>query len=486
MSKSKKDKVELNFIGKNNEAVTGSCIHGIFKDEEFLLELGGVQEGTMLKNYRANKELLDRIDFTKIKYIFLLHFHSDHSMLVIGAVSRGFTGKIITNHKTAMIAKLLWEDSCHIMEGDVKHLREREGVKAEALYKREDISETMNYIFEYDESIIHKLSESISFRLLKNNHVLGSTSLELFFKADNSKVSKLFYSSDMGTSLVNKYFVFDEVEKCVNANVAILESTYNSKVRKSISKKTRKEDLKLLEDTIIDTLVNKGGTVVLPAFSADRTQNILVHIKNIFDRRDELKNYEVIVDGRLTSKVTKQYSELLEGEQKILFDEIMRWENLRIISDFNKETKVVLGDKTPKIIISSSGFAEKGHILEYIKKTVRKSEDTIIFTGYSSPTSLASRLKEKIIDPTKKNISIEKINHPFNCSVVELSTFSSHIQRQELINLMKEMNITDKIILVHGEKTGRIELAEETMEEIKKINKTTKVMSCEKNMRIEF
>jgi hypothetical protein len=51
---------------------------------------------------------------------------------------------------------------------------------------------------------------------------------------------------------------------------------------------------------------------------------------------------------------------------------------------------------------------------------------------------------------------------------------------------MKEMNVTDKIILVHGEKEGRDVLAQEAIEEIMKVNKTTRVVSAERNMKIEF
>jgi predicted metal-dependent RNase len=194
----------------------------------------------------------------------------------------------------------------------------------------------------------------------------------------------------------------------------------------------------------------------------------------------------VYVDGKLTSKVMKLYDELLEGEQKELFNSIINWKNLRMVSDYNTGTRMIMADTEPHITISSSGMADKGHVLEHIKQSVKSNNDVIIFSGYSSPNSLASRLKEKITNPNKKNILIEKNNYPFNCNVIELKTFSSHIQRQELINYIKEMNVSDKVILVHGEKNGRDVLAKEVVEECMKVNKTTRVISCERNMIIEF
>lgn len=480
------EKVFLGFLGNNSINVTGSCICGAYKDEQFLLELGGVQDGTQLENYRANKGLLDKINFENINYIFIQHFHMDHGMLIPAAIKRGFKGKIITNHKTAMLLKPLLEDSCHINENDCKFLRSTKGIKAEPLYAIENVHDTFNYVCEYEEKVEYRLSDNISFKLLRNNHVLGSTSLMMYFKAENSPRKTLFYSSDMGNLSVDKYFVFDEVDKPETCNVAILESTYNDKNREPITKKLRKDDLRKLEEVILDTFLNKKGNLIMPCFAADRTQNMLVHIKNIFDKHEELKNVQVILDGKLTSKIMKVYSDILENEQKELFEDISNWDQLKQISDYNTGTRMMLANPNPYLCVSSSGFADKGHVLEYIKANIRSSKNTIVFSGFSSPSSLASRIKEKIRIPEKKNIVIEKANYSFNCEVYELSSFSSHIQRKELIELMKEMNVSNKIILVHGEVNGRRKLAEEAIEEIMKENKTTRVVSAERNMTIEF
>jgi metallo-beta-lactamase family protein len=491
MSKSKKernkeDNVFLGFLGSNSVGVTGSCICGDYKNEQFLLELGGVQDGTQLENYRTNKSLIEKINFENINYIFINHFHIDHSMLIPCAIKNGFRGKIITNHKTAMMLRPLLEDSCHINEADVKFLRSTKGIKADPLYIMEHVNNTFDYICEYEENIEYKLSQNISFKLLRNNHVLGSTSLMMYFQAEGTPRKTLFYSSDMGNLSVDKYFVFDEVDKPESCNVAILESTYNDVNREAITKKMRKDDLRKLEEIILDTFLNKKGNLIMPCFSADRTQNILVHVKNIFDNHEELKDIQVILDGKLTSKVMKAYSKVLEGEQKELFDDISNWEQLKQISDYNTGTRMMLADPNPYLCISSSGMADKGHILEYIKSNIRHSKNTIVFSGFSSPSSLASRIKEKVRNPEKKNIVIEKVSYSFNCEVYELTSFSSHVQRRELIEMMKEMKVSNKIILVHGDLNGRRKLANDAMEEIMKENKTTRVVSAERNMTIEF
>jgi metallo-beta-lactamase family protein len=236
-NKKKENEAKLYFIGGNSTNVTGSCIYGEFLNYKFLLELGGVQDGSTESNYINNNKLINRIDFENIDFIFLNHFHQDHTMLVPVAVSRGFKGKIITNHETASLLETLWEDSHHVIKDDVNFLRTSKGVKAKPFYSYEDIQKTMNCIFEYEVNTIHKLNENVSFRLLRNNHVLGSTSLELFLKDNSSKVHKLFYSSDVGSTTVDKYFVYDEVDVCKNADIVIHESTYSSSERRVINEK---------------------------------------------------------------------------------------------------------------------------------------------------------------------------------------------------------------------------------------------------------
>jgi metallo-beta-lactamase family protein len=478
-----KDKVRLEFIGGNATQVTGSSILGTFKGVNFLLELGMVQgEHTELENYRANWDILHKIDFSKIDYIFLAHGHIDHGGLIAHALThRDFHGRIICTYETKHVLKPLIEDSCHIIKDNCEWLRNTKGIRAVEYYKDKDVEPTMNRIDTYNLNEIYKLTNNFSFKLIPNNHILGSSSIILYFKDDLNITHTLFYSSDLGNTAVDKFFVYDDLSYCKKANIAIFESTYGGITKKAITPKMRKNDVKEMKDNIIHTILEKQGNVLLPSFALDRQENLLVYLKQIIESDERLFDVQVIVDGKLSSKIIKVYNQILQGEQKEQFDDILNWQNLKIVSNF-EQTKMILADEKPKIVCSSSGMCTNGHIVEYLKRYLTKDKNTIIFTGYCSDSLLGGKIKSK----QQSSVKIDKCVYPIKADVVDLHSFSSHMQRTELLDYCMDMKVSDSYVLVHGDKECKESLAEELENRLRKNNRTTKVISSKKGMVIYF
>lgn len=480
MKKKNKQGILLHFIGNNAKGVTGSCIYGECDNGfKFLLECGGCQEGTILENYRNNLNLVNQIKFEEIDIIFIEHSHIDHSMLVPVAITKGFKGRIICTCETKELLYPLWEDCSHIMESDCKYLTTKKGYTIEPFYLLPNVIDTMKYIDVYETSKIHNLTDNISFKLLKNNHILGACQLELYYKDNSSHLHKLLYTSDLGNTVVDKHYVSD-IEYAKTANIAIFESTYG-KVDRTITKQDRQEDMRNLKETIENTLFNKHGVAVMPCFSMDRSQNIITYLYELFKDDKRFENIPIILDGRLTTKITEVYEKVLNDTDKKKFEEVLNWKNLKIINDY-KDTRCVMGYQEPQIILSSSGFATNGHIKEYIKKYIVHKNNTIIFSGYASPSSLSGRLREV----GKKYIRIDNGNYKFNCDILVLKSMSSHMQQEQLVSYMKNMNISDEIILVHGDKESRNELKEVATQELSKCDKTTRISIAQKGMKIRF
>ena len=482
-----KNKVTLDFIGHNANGVTGSATlcsfydYKLGRDVNILIECGGKQDGSIYDNYKANRDTLEKINAKEIDYILLGHAHIDHSFLLPAIVKRGFTGKIMTTRPTARLCKELWYDSHFIMDTECKWLTSKRGIKAKPFYVEGDIGKTIDMLYECELNKEHELTPCIKIKLIPNRHILGSCSIEIYFKGENSHIKKLFYTSDLGNANLEKHFVYPTQFDKINANVVICESTYGNKSREPITKKLRKNELKLMEKTIKDTLLRKQGHVLFPAFSLDRTQNILCYLKDIFQRNEELSDCQVIVDGRLTSKITEVYRKVLDGEDLEKLNQLLSWKNLRIIHDF-RVTSAIIADKKPKIVLSSSGFIQNGHIIEYCKSYVKSERNTIIFTGYSPEGSIASKLKKH----EQEYIKIENSNYRLKCETLELKSFSSHIQHDQIINLLTNSKITDKIILVHGENEARNCLREELKESLANVSKTTNISVPKRNTSIVF
>lgn len=492
MTKKKDDinKVNVQFIGNNSVSVTGSCTLVTFYDSELkrniniLLELGMIQDGTIYKNYTENTKLIESIKAKEIDFVILNHAHVDHSGLLPSLISKGFSGKYIMTKETCKIVEPLLYDSAYIIESECKWLKENKKIKAKPHYTNSDICKTIEQSILIDINEMYSLTPKISVRFLPNRHILGAVSCELFFTDTNSRTKKLFYSSDLGNNL-EKSFIYDE-QKCPSTStVSIYESTYGFRSKDiNITKKKRQQELDKLADVIRHTIIVKKGICLFPAFSLDRTPNLLRIIKGILDKDEQLKNTQVIIDGKLSNELLSAYSLICDGKNKEDINEILNWNNLKRIQKF-KETEGVLRDKSPKIVLSSSGFCLNGHILTWLRYTLPHRENTIVFTGYSPTSSLASKIKEK--DTThQKTVTIDKFPVLMNADVLTLETFSSHIQREDLIKFILQTKTHEQIVLVHGDLEGRVELKEDLEKRLDDLNRNTKVYIPCKNSTIKF
>jgi metallo-beta-lactamase family protein len=185
-------------------------------------------------------------------------------------------------------------------------------------------------------------------------------------------------------------------------------------------------------------------------------------------------NIPIVVDSPLIWEVTKVYKEVLQGENKELFEKVCNWENVRFIKDYN-ESKISVQDKSPKICLSSSGFLHKGRSLLYLQEYIHHAKDAILFVGYAPEGSIAGRIKSG-----QKSITIEGKTYKNRCGITILNSYSSHIQRQELIDYLKGI-ATERIYLVHGDMDGKVQLKEDLEQEMSNMCKTTHIIATNKS-----
>jgi metallo-beta-lactamase family protein len=243
----------------------------------------------------------------------------------------------------------------------------------------------------------------------------------------------------------------------------------------------RKNDLREIKNQIIYTLLEKKGKVIFPSFACDRQENLLVYIKQIIDGDERLKDIDVEVDGKLSSKVIGVYSNILTGTQKDQFYEILNWKNLIINESFEQSKTTLMSDK-PMVILSSSGMCEAGRIKQYLIKCLPDKKNTIIFTGFAPISSIAGKIKSR----EQATIKIDEATYDIRADVVCCNSFSSHMQKEQLLSYCMNMNVSDKYIFVHGNKECKEEIVNDLKQELMTHNKTTTVIGSKKGMTIYF
>lgn len=468
------------FCGHNSIEVAGSCIYIRFGNKQILLECGLYQssKNNYLDSYNVNSAKF-KFNPREIDYVFLNHAHIDHSGLIPRLIKEGFTGKIILTSQTAKISELLMNNCCYIIEEEANILSKRYHREYSPIYNYDDVAKTIKLFCTYDDyNNVYQLDDVVSFKWLHNSHCVGATQLVLFLKF-GEKNKKILYTSDIGSMKPNNHYVENTeiYEKYVD--VVIMESTYGN--QKNITKKTRKFDREHLESAV-RTIMGRGGTMIFPAFSFSRTQELLTELYEIFGDNNEFI-YDVVVDSKLSCEITKLYTKILKDDYKETWKKVISWPNIRLLKE-KEESQACISNTKPKICISSSGFCSNGRIVSYLEKYLKDANSMICFSGYTgdNPSYLSYKVQNY---KEHKTININKRPIPNRADCISLYTMSSHAGLNDLVRFGSSLK-TNKLILVHGDSKAKETLKEHLEKEIYKNNETYKVVCSTKDMVIHL
>ena len=476
--KKKRNDIRVKFYGNSALNVTGSAILISYKDNDYLLDFGMLQGcgGTLEQEYAMNLQYANNLKIDNLKCILVSHQNVDHIGLIPALVKRGFKGDIIGSYKSLEFSKKLLEDCAFINERNVESFAKK-GRKMEHLYKIEDVTQTTYQMRAYDIGEIHQFDEYMSYQFVPTSHLTGSCQIVVYIKKDNGTVKKIWYSGDLGSELGTEFGYFlDKTEIVKSSNLAICECTYFGDM-KEYTKQDAIAERGYMKKEILQTLHNHGK-VVIPAFAMQRSQHIGLDIWKMFKDDKDFK-YNIVIDSRLTNRVNKTFSKVLSDEDKALWEEFLAWDNLKFIESY-KETLAIMATREPMIVISSSGMAQNGHIVEWLKSAINCSRDMIMVVGYSP--------KDEILDKLVRGDEIVKWNgltYRVRCKIKKYNTFSSHLSAKGIIRYLKQHN-TNLLVFHHGEKTAKTNAVNITKEELTKIGKTTKVMASYKDLEIKL
>lgn len=479
----KKNKITIEFIGNNAEMVTGSATLISFEGRKILFECGGIQEGkTIFENYKMNRKMLSKIKAKEIDMIIGGHFqHYDHGGNVCAIVKQNPDIRVITGINTIGILKEMWLDSAYISARDCEILsKQYPDKKFIPYYTEEDVISTLGNVEEYVPGVIHKLDENVSIRYSYSGHIFGAMQCELFITI-NSRTSKILFTSDLGNIKTAEYKPFVQpFEPVYTANIVIAETTYGSRNNIHVTKKIIEEDLNKIKSVVEQFCKDNHRRVLFPVFSLDKCPNILWLLYQMFKDDPDFKT-KILIDSPLTNRLLDRYSEVLSGDAKTKFDEMMSWRNIiRVINP--EESKRLQSTMNNICILSSGGMLQSGRSVRWAMDILPKSGDCIIFSGYCGVNTLGYKIKNF---SEQKTINIGGKPCKNKCQIVSLKGQSSHRQRDDLINYYKSINC-EKIYLVHGEMNGKIEFAEDLKKAISDVNRTTKVCVVNKSTTISL
>ena len=443
--------MNLTFYGADKE-VTGSCHCLSVNGKKFLIDCG-LQQGS--------DELDNRFlpfDPSSISAVLVTHAHIDHSGRLPLLVKNGYQGKIYATGATCRLLSIMLQDSARIQEMDAV-TDNRKGRRAgkepeEPLYTVEDAMKTLELLVPCNYGDMVHLDYGVEFRFVDAGHLLGSASIELWAD-ENEKKQKIAFSGDIGNA---GQPIIRDPQYIREADYVVMESTYGNRDHERVRDYT--QDIA----DLIDRTLSDGGNVIIPSFAVGRTQHLLYYFRELKEK-GLVKNhpdFPVYVDSPLAAEATRIYSGNLQGyadEETVQVIENgfnpIGFENLNICVTA-EESKALNEDRTPKVIISSSGMCDAGRIRHHLKHNLWRRESAIVFVGYQAEGTLGRLLIDGV-----ENVKLFGEEIAVKAHIYNFRGLSAHADRTGLIQWISAFEEKPRrVFVVHGEETAAEEFTE--------------------------
>jgi metallo-beta-lactamase family protein len=436
------------------QTVTGSKHLLEVNGKKVLLECGLFQ-GQRQKTYDYNLNF--DFDPQALDAVILSHAHIDHSGNLPNLVKSGYQGPIFSTHATRDLAEIMLKDSGHIHESDAHYVnkkRQKQGLPpVEPLYTIQDVERTIPLFqsIAYDQP--YEVAPGVTGRFIEAGHILGSAAV-LLDLAENGRKIRLWFSGDIGRPempLLRDPVLPGEFD----VDYLLMECTYGDRPH---------DDINLAFDEfqqVVKRTVNRGGKVIIPAFSVGRTQT-LVYCLNQGMTAGDLPKVPVIVDSPLAVSASDIYRRHPECFDEETWDFISHHDQAAL--DFDQltyirsveESKALNERDEPMIIISASGMVEAGRILHHVKNNIDDERNTILIVSWQAPHTLGRRLAER-----QRTVRIYGEDYYRRAGVETINGLSAHAGQHLLVDYARSVAGQAKgIILVHGEPVAAAALQE--------------------------
>jgi metallo-beta-lactamase family protein len=434
---------KLTFLGAAG-TVTGS---------KYLVEAGGKRLLVDCGIFQGSDELSDRnykplpADPKTIDYVVLTHAHLDHTGWLPCLVKAGYRGPIYANPATIELTMLLLKDSGHLQEEDALHAREHKYSRhadPQPLYTSEDIDPVLKLMKPMARSGAFEVGAEFHFVSYDAGHILGSSSLELTI-TENGKKTVVVFSGDIGR--YGQPILNDPATPPSEADVLLCESTYGDRDHQA-------GDAAELLAGVVNRVVKRGGSIVIPAFAIGRTQTFMYYLRELEDQQ-RIPRLPVYVDSPMALNATDLYVRhhedhdlefsRLEGGDGGKGDPLNVHEfHLTRTAEASKQINNV---KTPCVIVSASGMASGGRVLHHLVQRLPDSRNAVILAGFQAQGTRGRALQEGA-----KMLRIFGQEVVVNAEIVELGQFSAHAGKSELLRWLTGLMAPPKqTYLVHGE-----------------------------------
>lgn len=432
---------EISFYGASGE-VTGSNFLVSTGNDKYLVDCGLFQGS----QHAFNDSLTSfQYDPSEIDALIITHSHLDHIGRIPKLVKDGYRGPIYATAATLELTELILADAYHIME--MHHRKDHQPM----MYEETDLKRALSLFKPISYHKPQTLEGEDSVTLYDAGHILGSSSVLL--KAGGKR---FVFSGDLGHY---PNTLLPHSEPPPEADIIITEGTYGG-----VEHKTKQDRVEVIKKAIEWTIQNRG-VLLIPAFSIERTQELLYLLHQMFTHH-KMPRIPIYLDGPLAIRALEVFDRHLElYTEQVRKDsntghEIFSFKSLAITPTVN-DSKSINTIKPPKVIIAGSGMMVGGRIIHHMKRYLSHERTLLLVIGYQADGTLG----RKIINGAKE-ISINGSKVAVRAKIEIVDAFSGHADNSELLDWLKGVKLSKggKIFIVHSD-PKRAELFEDNIQE---------------------
>ncbi|MGK0149749.1 MULTISPECIES: MBL fold metallo-hydrolase RNA specificity domain-containing protein [Pseudomonas putida group] len=435
--------------------VTGSC-HQLHLDPFTSLLIDcGLEQGADAAPGAPSAPL--GFDVQGIQALVITHVHLDHVGRIPALLAAGYRGPILCSEPSARLLPLVLEDAYKLSISS-----EPAQVARYLAFIRDLI---VPLPFEQWHTLVEQTGLNCRIRLQRAGHLLGSAYVECEVQHAQAGTRYVF-SGDLG-ACGNP--MLRPVQPPERADVLVLESTYGDRLHPPAGDRQQRLE------AAIDRALADQGTLLIPAFSLGRTQELLYELEGILHRKALLNKggpapdddpldwsqLPIILDSPLAQRITSVYRELhdywnaeararlAEGRDPLGFSQLVS------VDTHARHQQVVNYLKStgrPAIVIAGNGMCSGGRIVNYLKAMLGDPRHEVMFVGYQAKGTPGAVIQASEGAEGFVQIDLDGQMYEVRAKVMTLPGYSGHADQQGLVRFALSGQVRPaKVVLVHGE-----------------------------------
>lgn len=459
--------VSMNIVHHGGvRGVTGSChelmIEGVHP-HSVLIDCGLFQGKDAHRDDPNIDPLMIEFDITPIEAVILTHVHIDHVGRLPYLLGAGYTGPIIASKASAKLLPMVMADALKVGFTRDKKVIER------------FLSVIEKQLIGIDTDRWYPISDQLRIRLQRAGHILGSCYVEAHLNEaathqdpvdPSGEGQRVVFSGDLGADDTP---LLPEPLSPERADVLVLESTYGDRLHED--RPNRQAHLK----AIIEHALKNHGTVLIPAFSIGRTQELLYEIEDLIERfghEPPWDKLQIILDSPLAADYTQGYQQLQSlwdeeakqrlshGRHPLAFDQLMTIDSHR---EHQKLVKFLKETGHAAVVIAASGMCAGGRIVNYLKSLLGDPRSDVIFVGYQAEGTPGRDIlrygRKAHPDDPPGWVRLDGQRYEIEAKIHQISGYSAHADQRGLLAFVEGIEPKPKEIrLVHGDDEAKVAL----------------------------